>query len=477
MQEDTYLGNRSDPLSLNLYTYCRNNPLIYWDPTGHAYMTDAQYREYAASNNVSTTGAWKDTVDQKVINSGSSPSSYGDYYSSSGSSSNSSSYGTSGWTNTDYYNYATQQGISTGANSPYVDIIDSLLTQDKGFHSVSNVPIYNEAATLDHSQITGNTSITYTDSNNTKQTAYVNQDFHIGNNGLIVFHDLSIPIAINIANGWAYDIAKTNSYSLVPAGPHDNISGLVTVDPIRYARGMGATLAPLSSWGQVIGVRVSYNGVSQDYILDGANPISGRVPVTELDKLFGWKNSWIPNGMTEAVYLGAHGITGFTSLVENTINHTSIIIFATPDSKYYDMMYERDTGEMARLFANEFEGGHVRYATIGAGPSNPGGSPNYLSTLPNRERDVMLDTKTEMTNLGVSDLSTIDSLLTNWKYYKDNYQFSIPYNEFSGYLGQGYNSNSFISALLRSIGIDIKPSVYSPGWSLNPLPETYFMAR
>jgi len=35
LQEDTYRGQANDPLSLNLYTYCSNNPLIYWDPTGH----------------------------------------------------------------------------------------------------------------------------------------------------------------------------------------------------------------------------------------------------------------------------------------------------------------------------------------------------------------------------------------------------------------------------------------------------------
>ena len=35
LQEDTYTGNKKDPLSLNLYTYCHNNPLIYDDPTGH----------------------------------------------------------------------------------------------------------------------------------------------------------------------------------------------------------------------------------------------------------------------------------------------------------------------------------------------------------------------------------------------------------------------------------------------------------
>ena len=35
LQEDTYTGDPNDPLSLNLYTYCTNNPLIYYDPTGH----------------------------------------------------------------------------------------------------------------------------------------------------------------------------------------------------------------------------------------------------------------------------------------------------------------------------------------------------------------------------------------------------------------------------------------------------------
>ncbi|WP_278337128.1 RHS repeat-associated core domain-containing protein [Clostridium cavendishii] len=35
MQEDSYRGKIEDPLSLNLYSYCENNPLIYDDPTGH----------------------------------------------------------------------------------------------------------------------------------------------------------------------------------------------------------------------------------------------------------------------------------------------------------------------------------------------------------------------------------------------------------------------------------------------------------
>jgi RHS repeat-associated protein len=35
LQEDTYTGDPNDPLSLNLYTYCNNEPMMYTDPTGH----------------------------------------------------------------------------------------------------------------------------------------------------------------------------------------------------------------------------------------------------------------------------------------------------------------------------------------------------------------------------------------------------------------------------------------------------------
>ncbi len=35
LTEDTFKGYADDPLSLNLYTYCSNNPIRYYDPTGH----------------------------------------------------------------------------------------------------------------------------------------------------------------------------------------------------------------------------------------------------------------------------------------------------------------------------------------------------------------------------------------------------------------------------------------------------------
>ena len=41
LQEDTYEGDRNDPLSLNLYTYCLNNPIRYDDPTGHLTQEEA----------------------------------------------------------------------------------------------------------------------------------------------------------------------------------------------------------------------------------------------------------------------------------------------------------------------------------------------------------------------------------------------------------------------------------------------------
>ena len=39
MSADTYLGQQTDPLSLNLYTYCHNEPLMNYDPTGHWTIT------------------------------------------------------------------------------------------------------------------------------------------------------------------------------------------------------------------------------------------------------------------------------------------------------------------------------------------------------------------------------------------------------------------------------------------------------
>lgn len=66
--KDSYEGDISNPLSINNYTYCHNNPIIYIDPTGH-YI---DYALEAARMNIEQTGAWKDTVDQRLSDIGTS---------------------------------------------------------------------------------------------------------------------------------------------------------------------------------------------------------------------------------------------------------------------------------------------------------------------------------------------------------------------------------------------------------------------
>ncbi|MFB5759850.1 polymorphic toxin-type HINT domain-containing protein [Paenibacillus medicaginis] len=58
MGEDTYQGEVVDPLSLNLYTYVGNNPLIYTDPSGHRHEMGAGWGGFAG-NAYSATDPWK----------------------------------------------------------------------------------------------------------------------------------------------------------------------------------------------------------------------------------------------------------------------------------------------------------------------------------------------------------------------------------------------------------------------------------
>ena len=69
VQEDTYRGELNDPLSLNLYTYCSNEPLMYTDPTGHISLSWIKGKVidplYNAGSNVAS-GAKK--LGKKVVN-------------------------------------------------------------------------------------------------------------------------------------------------------------------------------------------------------------------------------------------------------------------------------------------------------------------------------------------------------------------------------------------------------------------------
>ncbi|MCX7745459.1 MAG: VWA domain-containing protein [Clostridia bacterium] len=60
LQEDTYLGDPNDPLSLNLYTYCFNNPIMYFDPTGHMWVDQETYHNVGGVLKRENTRVWVD---------------------------------------------------------------------------------------------------------------------------------------------------------------------------------------------------------------------------------------------------------------------------------------------------------------------------------------------------------------------------------------------------------------------------------
>ena len=82
LQEDTYLGDRNDPLSLNLYTYCHNEPLMYTDPTGYA---DAKITDLAKASNGSAKWNASDSSVTVTINGTSVKFGYNDFKLENGS--------------------------------------------------------------------------------------------------------------------------------------------------------------------------------------------------------------------------------------------------------------------------------------------------------------------------------------------------------------------------------------------------------
>ena len=65
--EDTYRGQANDPLSLNLYTYCANNPIVYVDPSGHFYYNGNDQVSSHGNSNVMTVT--KDGILYSIENS------------------------------------------------------------------------------------------------------------------------------------------------------------------------------------------------------------------------------------------------------------------------------------------------------------------------------------------------------------------------------------------------------------------------
>ncbi len=56
ISRDSFAGKLNDPLSLNLYTYCHNNPIRYIDPSGHSIISNAINNvKKAVQNKISST--------------------------------------------------------------------------------------------------------------------------------------------------------------------------------------------------------------------------------------------------------------------------------------------------------------------------------------------------------------------------------------------------------------------------------------
>ncbi|MEA4848852.1 MAG: RHS repeat-associated core domain-containing protein [Clostridiaceae bacterium] len=70
LSEDTYTGQVTDPLSLNLYTYCGNNPVKYIDPTGHSYDDYWKYRDKkkTSTNSKGTSSNEEGTSSSSLLN-------------------------------------------------------------------------------------------------------------------------------------------------------------------------------------------------------------------------------------------------------------------------------------------------------------------------------------------------------------------------------------------------------------------------
>ncbi len=70
ISEDTYRGNIDDTLSLNLYTYCSNNPMIYTDPSGHFFKEIGDGVKYIGERSAAILDAGGELLFDSVIGLG-----------------------------------------------------------------------------------------------------------------------------------------------------------------------------------------------------------------------------------------------------------------------------------------------------------------------------------------------------------------------------------------------------------------------
>lgn len=139
MQEDSYRGDFNDPLSLNLYSYCHNEPIMYWDPTGHMDQWDAD-REWGDMNHNGTIDGNEVVWNGNYENySGSNDYSYED---NSGYVYDADTDGIPNWTDDDSEDYMNPSAPGYGGYFDYnilVPKISNLSSIKKNTNSISPI--------------------------------------------------------------------------------------------------------------------------------------------------------------------------------------------------------------------------------------------------------------------------------------------------------------------------------------------------
>jgi len=150
-------------------------------------------------------------------------------------------------------------------------------------------------------------------------------------------------------------------------------------------------------------------------------------------------------------------------------NHAKVTIIPKNQGKYAS----------DKRFKNQLPDGR-KFATIGAGPSNESVTgvvaPGRLVSAPNRGRDVgqLLDKENKssvlLTPPGGDEDAAIEALFAADANYGDNEDYEF----FPSARSDGYNSNSYVSGLLRAVGFGgyARPPL-APGFG-KPLPPGDF---
>jgi hypothetical protein len=411
MQEDTYRGEQTDPLSLNLYTYCHNNPIKYWDPTGHMAIT-------VTSN------------------------------------------GSGGWTATDGDGNNYDVTRHTGAGGGYV------IGGGIYFNPNTGVLIYPggikaggiQSGGIFHFNLPGN-DFTY---------------FGNGGN-LNVFGNigtLTIDGKIGILTTGKKSSTTINNNGIIESiitgdGSKNLIHNNGTIDEVTLGIGNSTNISGNAAgavWFDLMSNVLSLPSSSyfwdwrtnEYYINIGGVPISFQVGETGVRvnannraevRADAFANKFMPEH-GERIFLGSHSVY--------TANHAGIIMMIDSRSSHWNNNYFTEGGHS--LF-----GGAIRFATIGAGPCGGPANSNTLVAGFNRKGgsapqdiggDVGIVTgngnKLQMRHIP-SSAGSISLLISRAEYFIENHNGQFQYFGRPRAASNHFNSNSFTHGLLISV--------------------------